>query len=168
MRLACVRPAHILRVYYAQKFLEYGDTLFFILRTRFRQLTVLHVYHHVSITLVTAAFLRYDVNGDCYLAALANSFVHVLMYSHYLLSAFGVDAWWKRHLTALQLVQFTAVMAQSVLAALRGPACGFPEWLKVIMVAYQLTMLGLFGAFFVSSYLGGRRKRLAKGKNKAA
>lgn len=76
------------RAYYAQKFLEYGDTLFFVLRKSFRQLTVLHLYHHVSITLVTAMFLRFDVNGDAYLAALVNSFVHVLMYSHYFLASF--------------------------------------------------------------------------------
>lgn len=69
--------SHASWVYYAQKFFEYGDTLFFVLRKSFRQLTFLHVYHHVSITLVTAAFLRYDVNGDNYLAALCNSIIHV-------------------------------------------------------------------------------------------
>ena len=153
------------RVYYAQKFLEFGDTMLFVLRMRFRQLTGLHVYHHVSITVVTALFLRYDVAGDSYLAALANSCVHVLMYSHYLLSAFGVDTWWRKQLTTLQLIQFLLVMAQSLLAAARGPACGFPHWLKALMVAYQITMLALFGAFFVSSYLlGHKSKKGAKAK----
>jgi hypothetical protein len=154
-------------VYYAQKFLEFGDTLFFILRTRFRQLTLLHVYHHVSITLITALFLRYDVNADNYLPAAANSAVHVLMYSHYLAAAFGVDTFWKKQLTSLQLVQFGGVLAQSAVAAWRGPACGFPEWLKAVMVAYQVSMLALFGAFFVNSYLGARRRRREKGKAKA-
>ncbi len=160
-------PPRHRRVYYAQKFLEFGDTLFFILRTRFRQLTLLHVYHHVSITLITALFLRYDVNGDNYLPAAANSFVHVLMYSHYLAAAFGVDTFWKKQLTSLQLVQFGGVLAQSAVAAWRGPACGFPEWLKAVMVAYQVSMLALFGAFFVNSYLGARRRRREKGKAKA-
>lgn len=45
------RPARS-RAYYAQKFLEYGDTIFFLLRKSFRQVTFLHIYHHVSITLV--------------------------------------------------------------------------------------------------------------------
>lgn len=154
-------------MYYAQKFLEFGDTLFFVLRTRFRQLTLLHVYHHVSITIVTAAFLRHDMNGDDYLPALANSFVHVLMYSHYLLAAFGVDTWWKRQLTSLQLVQFALVLAQTLLALARGDGCGYPTWLKAVMIAYQLSMLALFGAFFVQSYLGARRRRREKGKAKA-
>lgn len=78
----------------------------------------------------TAAFLRYDLNGDTYLPALANSLVHVLMYSHYLLSAFGINTWWKKQLTSLQLVQFLIVMAQSVLSLARGRICGFPDWLK--------------------------------------
>ncbi len=149
-----------------------------MLRKSFRQLTPLHLYHHVSITLVardlrrvtltrptradrpascaqTAAFLRYCVNGDTYLPALANSFVHVLMYSHYLLAAFGVrrahcnaeiraggaelyarstlrqvETFWKKQLTTLQLIQFLGVMAQSVLSLMRGSDCGFPDWLK--------------------------------------
>ena len=183
------------RVYYAQKFLEFGDTLFFVLRRSFRQLTVLHLYHHVSITLVvsapaspdtrmcrhrmpsslllphptsqTAAFLRYDVNGDTYLPALCNSAVHVLMYSHYLLAAFGVDTFWKVHLTSLQLVQFLVVMAQSLVSLAKGTACGFPLWLKLVMVAYQLSMLVLFAAFFVDSYLKTQKARRAKGKRKA-
>ena len=131
------RLSRVLWFYYAQKFLEYGDTLTMVLRKSFRQLTPLHLYHHVSITVVTALFLRYDLNGDTYLPALANSFVHVLMYSHYLLAAFGIDTWWKKQLTSLQLVQFLTVMAQSLVSLARGSSCGFPEWLKVVMVAYQ-------------------------------
>ena len=179
------------RVYYAQKFLEYGDTAFFILRRKFRQLTFLHLYHHVSITLVvrvhvlaqpctclpaagfsrnppcpsqTTAFLRYDVNGDTYLPALCNSAVHVLMYSHYMLAALDVDTFWKASLTGLQLVQFLTVMAQSVISLYRGPTCGFPDWLKLVMVAYQLTMLALFGAFFVHNYMAREAKRKSKQK----
>ena len=81
-------------LYYAQKFWEYLDTVIFAMRGSFRQLSFLHVYHHVSITFVTSAFLRHDVNGDCYAAALANSFIHVLMYSHYFCSAVGVNTWY--------------------------------------------------------------------------
>lgn len=48
------------RAYYAQKFLEFGDTVFFVLRKSFRQLTGLHLYHHVSITLVVRAALPHS------------------------------------------------------------------------------------------------------------
>ena len=164
-------------------------------------------------TLQTALFFRYDINGDDYLAALANSFVHVLMYSHYLMSAFKVgpaharrgalmridawmlmrrrsqiNAWWKKQLTTLQLVQFTLVLGQTVYAyVVGGPACGCPDWLKarlahgaspallallfdllafsqVLMVLYQCSMLVLFGLFYVSSYRGAREAS-KKGRN---
>jgi elongation of very long chain fatty acids protein 4 len=106
------------------------------------------------------------VNGDTYLPAVANSFVHVLMYSHYLLSAFGIDTWWKKQLTSLQLVQFLGVLAQSLVSLYRGNSCGFPFWLKAVMVTYQLSMLALFGLFFVNSYMSKKEERRRKGKAK--
>lgn len=104
------------------------------------------------------------MNGDTYLPALCNSVVHVLMYSHYLLAAFEVNTFWKAGLTSIQLVQFLTVMAQSVLSLARGPACGFPDWLKLVMVCYQLSMLVLFGAFFVQNYLAREARRRQKMK----
>jgi elongation of very long chain fatty acids protein 4 len=178
------RLAWYIWLYYAQKYWEYLDTVIFALRGSFRQLSFLHVYHHVSITFVTSAFLRHDVNGDCYAAALANSFIHVLMYSHYFCSALGVNAWWRKHLTSGksslppplptfpfpcflraqarflrtmmvdtgQLVQFLTIFAQAWLMWFSGPSCGYPDWTKALMIAYQFSMLILFGQFFMASY----------------
>lgn len=43
---------------------------------------------------------RFVAGGDSYLSASLNSFVHVLMYSHYLATALGAgDLWWKPYLT---------------------------------------------------------------------
>ena len=39
-------------LFYIQKFWEFADTWFFILRRSFRQVTFLHLFHHSSITLV--------------------------------------------------------------------------------------------------------------------
>lgn len=139
-------------IYYAQKYWEYFDTIIFALRGSFRQISFLHLYHHVSITVVTGIFLRHDINGDCYMAALANSFVHVLLYGHYFLSALNVKTWWSRHLTTCQLIQFMMVFAQVVIMWNSGAACGYPDWTKVLMMAYQLSMLLLFGHFFISKY----------------
>jgi len=149
-------------LYYAQKYWEFLDTVIFALRGSFRQLSMLHVYHHVSITFVTAAFARYDVNGDCTLAALANSFIHVLMYSHYFVSAFGMKTPWRKHLTTLQLLQFLTIFAQATLMWTRGPACGYPDWMKAGMLLYQTSMLFLFGKFFLANYAARPKP---KGKN---
>lgn len=44
---------------------------------------------------------------------LLNTFVHIVMYSYYLLSALGPQyqkfLWWKKYLTSLQMVSTTAL-----------------------------------------------------------
>jgi elongation of very long chain fatty acids protein 4 len=139
--------------YYAQKYFEMLDTIFFIFRFSWRQVSFLHVYHHSSITIVTALFITYDSSGDIYLPAMMNSFIHVLMYSHYFLSSFQSlkrHVWWRPYLTSLQLLQFAICWVQPILA-LRGN-CGFPKFLAVLMICYQTSMLFLFTAFAKKRY----------------
>eukprot|EP00937_MAST-01D_sp_MAST-1D-sp2_P001867 g1867.t1 len=145
--------AFVFWVFYAQKFFEFADTWFFILRRSFRQVTFLHVFHHSSITLVVGSILRYDFSGDMYLPILLNAVVHVLMYSHYLVTALGIRSWWRQYLTTLQLAQFCLIASQSIIAWRAGPACGAPDFAKVILVAYMLSMLLLFGRFFMRRYV---------------
>jgi len=52
--------------------------------------TFLHLFHHSSITVVVGSILRYDYSGDMFLPILLNSVVHVLMYSHYFVTALGI------------------------------------------------------------------------------
>ena len=59
-----------------------------------------HLYHyHRSIPAPVLAFF----------SAMINSFIHVVMYTYYLLSALGPSVrkylWWKKYLTAMQLVR---------------------------------------------------------------
>ena len=151
--------ARVIWVYYAQKYVELLDTFIFIARQSWRQLTFLHVYHHSSITVVTALFLAFDVNGDCVVtAALLNAFVHVLMYSHYFLSSLGIKTWWRRYLTKIQLLQFVICWVQPVAAYFAGPACGYPDFLKVLMIVYQTTMMVLFAHFYRKAYKSRSRK----------
>ena len=64
-------------LYYIQKYFEYLDTIFFVLRQSWRQVTFLHVYHHASVALVVREFLLTDINGDSCLAAFLNRYVLV-------------------------------------------------------------------------------------------
>ncbi|GLV42889.1 uncharacterized protein CBL_09969 [Carabus blaptoides fortunei] len=91
------------------KYIDMLDTLFFILRKKDNQLSFLHCYHH-SITLITTYTLCvFYPGGHLFFGILANSFVHVIMYSYYFLAALGPAIqkylWWKRYLTQLQLVR---------------------------------------------------------------
>jgi len=145
--------AHIFWVFYAQKFWEFLDTWFFIMRKSFRQVTFLHVFHHCSIDLVVGLILPFEFNGDMYLPIFLNAFVHVLMYSHYLVSALGLSTPWKPYLTSMQLLQFVTIATQSTISLSRGDSCGGPYFGKLLMVAYMGSMLILFGNFFLRSYI---------------
>ena len=142
-------------VFYAQKFWEFMDTWFFILRKSFRQVTFLHLFHHSSITIVVGTILPRAFSGDMYLPIILNAFVHVLMYSHYLVTALGIRSWWRPYLTSLQLIQFILISTQSIMAWNAGPLCGVPDYGKLILVAYMFSMLYLFSQFFVRRYLVG-------------
>merc|ERR1719453_1744184 len=128
--------AHVFWVFYAQKFWEFLDTWFFILRKSFRQVTFLHVFHHCSINIVVGLLLPFEFNGDMYLPILLNALVHVMMYSHYLVAALGMSTPWKPYLTSMQLLQFITIACQSTMSLMAGDGCGAPFFGKVLMVIY--------------------------------
>jgi len=145
--------AHVFWVFFAQKFWEFLDTWFFLLRKSFRQVTFLHVFHHCSITLVIGLIIPFEYNGDMYLPILLNALVHVLMYSHYLVAALGFSTPWKPWLTSMQLMQFVLIAVQSGMSLSRGADYGAPFFAKVVMVCYMGSMLILFGNFFLHAYV---------------
>jgi len=157
------RMAFAFWFFYAQKFFEYFDTWFFILKKNFRQVTFLHVYHHSSITFVVGLIVPYSFSGDFYLPILLNSLVHVVMYSYYLLMVLKVPFPWKSMITIMQLVQFCLIMAQNILNWRAGVNVGEPDFGKVAMIVYMSTMIILFSNFFIRSYLTPKDKA-AKGK----
>jgi hypothetical protein len=117
------------------------------------QVTFLHLFHHSSITFVVGSIVSFDYSGDMFLPILLNSIVHVLMYSHYLVTALGIKSWWRKHLTSLQLGQFVLISMQSYISWTSGPECGAPDWAKILMIAYMVSMLLLFGNFFFHRYV---------------
>ena len=129
------------------------DTVFFILRKRLCQVSFLHLFHHTSITFVVGLILPYNYSGDMYLPILLNSFVHILMYSHYLASSFGIKAWWRPYLTSIQLIQFCLIAYQNIYAYSIGSTCGSPDFTKIIMLFYMASMLILFSGFFIRRYI---------------
>lgn len=145
--------AHLFWVFYIQKFWEFFDTWFFILRKSFRQVTFLHFFHHSSINIVVGLILPFEHNGDMYLPILLNATVHVLMYSHYAVAALGFSTPWKPYLTSMQLMQFLTIATQSTMSMRRGDGCGSPFFAKWVMIIYMASMLALFGNFFFHSYI---------------
>ncbi|XP_025110181.1 elongation of very long chain fatty acids protein 4-like [Pomacea canaliculata] len=136
------------------KILEMADTVFFILRKKFNQVTFLHVYHHSSMFVFSWVVFKYVPGGQFLVYPLFNSFVHIIMYTYYALAAMGPSVqkylWWKRYLTMLQIAQFVILLAFTLVNIVAE--CDFPKGFSYAALVYGLTILLLFINFYRRSY----------------
>lgn len=118
---------------------------------------------------MTNLFLHVYPGGDNCLPVLLNSFVHMLMYTHYLCSVLGVKCWWRSILTKLQLVQFVLITVINVadlvkcvfkVSVTSRGGCQEPMWMNWILIGYMATMIVLFSQFYVRRYLWVKKELL--------
>jgi len=130
-------------VHYLSKYMDWFDTLWIILKKNRQQLSFLHVYHHATISMVWGFLLYSGVgNGTIRYGAWINSLTHVIMYSHYLWTSFGLKNPLKRYITLWQISQFYSCLAHAfVVRFLEQSLCRQFAWLQI---GYQLTMVYLF------------------------
>lgn len=125
-----------------------------MLRKNQHQLTFLHVYHHTVMVLWSFYYLKYAFGEQGVAIGFMNSFVHVIMYSYYLLAALGPQMrkflWWKKYLTGLQLVQFCTMIV--VLAVTSIMDCKVPKQVTIILSFLVVSFLYLFSRFYIKSY----------------
>ena len=155
-----------------------------VLKKNFRQISFLHVYHHVTIFLIWWFIIYAYPCGDCeifffffffsgrdsppislfhspaYFSASQNSFVHVVMYSYYLMSMLKIPTPWKKVITYVQMLQFVLNV---------GQAAYYLYWLKQepalpmrILLVYCISLLILF-----NNYLQGQKREAKRAKAKA-
>ncbi|XP_064480147.1 very long chain fatty acid elongase 7-like [Ornithodoros turicata] len=105
--------------FYMFKVTELLDTVFFVLRKKNSQISGLHVFHHVVVAWNMWLCVTYGGQAHSMFIVCLNSFVHVVMYTYYFLSALGPAyrryLWWKKYLTMLQIVQFILLLLHSFL-----------------------------------------------------
>lgn len=158
----------IIWIHYCDKYLEYFDTYFMVLRGRMDQVSFLHVYHHYSITWAWYAAINLFPGGDSYFGALLNSVIHVLMYSYYALALLKIPCPWKRFLTQAQLLQFTTVVIYSGFSLAMFPK-EEREWKHILCIGIQVWEMGslfvLFYFFYRKSY-GSAKSSSSKLNNK--
>ncbi|XP_077585153.1 very long chain fatty acid elongase 5 isoform X2 [Stigmatopora nigra] len=145
--------------YYFSKFIEFMDTVFFILRKNNHQITVLHVYHHTSMCNIWWFVMNWLPCGQSSFGPCFNSLVHVVMYSYYGLSAIPAMRpylWWKKYITQLQLIQFLVTILQT-LCAIMWP-CGVPFGWLYFQITYVLTLIVFFTNFYIQTYKKYKRE----------
>ncbi|XP_030061389.1 very long chain fatty acid elongase 1 [Microcaecilia unicolor] len=158
MALRMVRVAWL---FLFSKFFELLDTVFFVLRKKNSQITFLHIFHHSVLPWSWWWGVKFGPGGMGSFHAMINSLVHVIMYFYYGLSAAGPRfqkyLWWKKHMTAIQLVQFVLI-AIHVSQYYFMPSCGyqFPIFIHLIWI-YGTVFFILFSNFWYQAYTKGRR-----------
>ena len=131
--------------------LELLDTLFMVLRHKSRQISFLHVYHHSSMLLLSD-LARLYYSWPCIAVFLAmNSFVHVMLYLYYGLTALHPDdpPTWKKQMTQVQIAQFLVGMFIALFGYLYHSYC-------IYSILYGLTMTYLFSSFYYHAYIKSR------------
>jgi len=146
---------HYIWIFHISKYYDCVDTFIMIIRNSFKQITFVHVYHHTSVILYTWLILYNHPGGDFYLSALMNAWVHIWMYSYYMLSSFMTHKnkrrkylWWSKHLTKVQISQFVVNCAHCMYALLYSS-----KMIYMIGLAHQFSFIVLFGNFFYKKYI---------------
>lgn len=167
-RPAATGIARVLWVFYLSKILDFLDTVFFVVRGKWEQMSFLHVYHHFSIFLTYWLVTAVGYDGDVYYTVVANSFVHLVMYGYYFLSIIfpregaggargGVGAlvsFVGKYVTQLQMFQFVTMNAQAVYILANN--CAYPHPVTYFYLVYILSLFGLFAQFYVRKWFGGK------------
>uniref|UniRef100_A0A2K5CDN4 Elongation of very long chain fatty acids protein n=2 Tax=Platyrrhini TaxID=9479 RepID=A0A2K5CDN4_AOTNA len=153
------------------KFIELMDTVIFILRKKDGQVTFLHVFHHSVLPWSWWWGIKIAPGGMGSFHAMINSSVHVIMYLYYGLSALGPVAqpylWWKKHMTAIQLIQFVLVSLHiSQYYFMSSCNYQYPVIIHLIWM-YGTIFFVLFSNFWYHSYTKGKRLPRALQQNGA-
>jgi len=151
--LASENMAFITHCFYLSKALDFGDTMFMIIKGNWRQVSFLHVYHHFSIFLFYWLNSQCNYDGDAYFSIVLNGSIHFVMYGYYFVTAFNVTVPLiiKKAITNAQLTQFCCMELQGV-ALLTMDGCGSSRRVTILFMVYISTMLILFMNFKMQNY----------------
>ncbi|KAG5672920.1 hypothetical protein PVAND_003008 [Polypedilum vanderplanki] len=150
-----MRMARAVWLYYMAKVVELLDTVFFVLRKKQSQVSFLHVYHHTLMPICAFIGLKYFAGGHGTLLGLINSFIHVIMYMYYMLSAMPSMQkylWWKRYLTSLQIIQFLIVFCHTIQIQFQ-PNCNFSKSIGLLLTFNAALFTYMFSSFYIKSYM---------------
>ncbi|CAF0714199.1 unnamed protein product [Adineta steineri] len=149
-----MRMVRVCYLFYLSKFIELLDTVFFIMKKNFRQVSVLHVIHHGIMPISWWFGIRFVAGGFGTFHSCINSFIHFLMYLYYGLAALGPSyqkyLFWKKSMTWMQMIQFILVMIHA--SQLFYIECNYPVLFAYWIFAYAIMFLLFFANFYVQSY----------------
>ncbi|XP_065342488.1 very long chain fatty acid elongase 7 isoform X2 [Cloeon dipterum] len=149
-----MRVARGVWIYFILKITELLDTVFFVLRKKQNQISFLHLYHHTVMPMISWGCTKYYPGGHGTFIGFINTFVHIIMYAYYLLSALGPQLqkylWWKKYITRMQMAQFCMAFLHNT--QLLFYDCGFPRWTAFLTLPNAIFFYYLFNDFYQQAY----------------
>ncbi|XP_070153889.1 very long chain fatty acid elongase 7-like [Polyergus mexicanus] len=151
-----LRIARGVYMYFLAKLTELLDTVFFVLRKKEKQITFLHMYHHTVMPMISWGATKYYPGGHGIFIGIINSFVHIIMYTYYLLAALLPHyqcrryLWWKKYITTLQMTQFCLAFLHN--CQLLFYDCDYPKISLVFVLPNAVFFYFLFSDFYNNAY----------------
>lgn len=141
------------------RIIELTETVIFVLRKKQKQVSPLHIYHHISTATMVWLFQKYGMNEMGVYSCVLNSQVHIVMYLYYLLTSFkrlaGPLRTVKPIITIIQLVQLVLIFSNAVAAVL--PSCNNTK-LYYLQIVNILILIGFFAKFYADNFLKPNKK----------
>ncbi|CAG0922375.1 unnamed protein product [Notodromas monacha] len=169
-RPAAMRMVNAAWWFYFSKFIDWFDTLFFVMRKKFQHLSLLHLVHHGLMPFSIWFGVKFCGGGQSTFFGLLNTQVHVVMYLYYSLAALGPKyqkyLWWKRYLTTIQMVQFLLVLLHAL--QLLFVDCNYPKVFVYAIITHAILFIGLFTDFYIKTYVkrkDGKKKEVQSAKS---
>ncbi|XP_033215083.1 elongation of very long chain fatty acids protein 4-like isoform X2 [Belonocnema kinseyi] len=154
-----IRVAKAIHYIALLKIIDLTETVVFVLRKKNNQVSVLHLYHHISTILVGLILARYYSSGMAVFFPVLNGSVHVIMYSYYFLSSIeGIKEMvyaMKRFITIIQMVQLVILFLQACISL--GPSCPVTKIPACVMMPNLLLNIYLFYNFYKKTYLDPKK-----------
>lgn len=154
--------------YYISKFIDFLDTIYFVLRKKDSHVTGLHVFHHTMMPFWCYIFFKFSTYTNNGFIPLVNAFIHTVMYTYYAMAALGPHMqkylWWKSWITILQLVQFVVCTIHS-LYMLFDTTCTCSKLLISFQAIHGILFFHLFYGFYRRTYNKQKQQQSVVGKD---
>ncbi|XP_076163435.1 very long chain fatty acid elongase AAEL008004 isoform X2 [Ptiloglossa arizonensis] len=156
------RMVHACWWYYFSKFTEFMDTIFFVMRKKNRHVSTLHVIHHGCMPMSVWFGVKFTPGGHGTFFGLLNTFVHIVMYTYYMMSAMGPRMqpylWWKKYLTVFQMIQFVAMSVHAFQLVFID--CNYPKAIVWWIGLHATMFFFLFNEFYKQNYQQKKRSMM--------
>ncbi|XP_046492413.1 very long chain fatty acid elongase AAEL008004 [Neodiprion pinetum] len=142
------------------KIIDLSETAVFVLRKKDRQISFLHLYHHVTTVLIIWISVKYFAGGMCTFPIMVNSMVHVIMYTYYMLTARGprlrkIMSFIKPYITIIQMIQFCVLLVHASQAL--SSSCDVSTTAAMVYIINLFINLFLFIHFYRKNYTSQKK-----------